>query len=278
MTPDPIDGRLAFGDDGSPGADMAWHWLTQQYWPGWQADVISVDPPEPSLAAVFSYPPLEESHPDNPRTAPIECGLARVRHLRTAYDPRLVLGELTEVDLTVVGARGAGLLKALHLGSTAEWLIRCPGSPVVIARGGSRVERVLVCVDGSGHSRAAVETLAAMPWVAGTRVTVVAVVEAVGETRPEAVQAADLLRSAGTDVDIRIVEPDVLALTVNPRLSIHQAIKDLRPDLVVLGTQGLTGLPRLLLGSVAGFVAHQAPCSVLLARDRSTQDAWPPDT
>jgi nucleotide-binding universal stress UspA family protein len=92
------------------------------------------------------------------------------------------------------------------------------------------------------------------------------------------VQAADLLRSAGTDVDIRIVEPDVLALTVNPRLSIHQAIKDLRPDLVVLGTQGLTGLPRLLLGSVAGFVAHQAPCSVLLARDRSTQDAWPPDT
>ena len=39
-------------------------------------------------------------------------------------------------------------------------------------------------------------------------------------------------------------------------------------DLVVMGTQGRTGLARLLLGSVAEKVIRHAPCSVLAARAR----------
>jgi nucleotide-binding universal stress UspA family protein len=277
MTGNELARRVAFGDDGSAGADRAWRWLTQQHWPGWQVDVISVEPPDPSIAALFSYPPLTESVPDSPRTAPPSCELAAIRHLTTAYDPRLVLSELADVDLTVIGARGTGLLKAMRLGSTAEWLIRCPASPVVIARGDARVERVLACIDGSGHSRAAVEALAAMPWVADTSVTVLAVVEAAGDVRPEAISAQERLQSAGARVDVTVVEPDILALTVNPRLSIARALEDLKPDLVVLGTQGLTGLARVLTGSVASAVAHSAPCSVLLARDRSSDPTVEPD-
>jgi nucleotide-binding universal stress UspA family protein len=270
MTGNEISRRLAFGDDGSPGADRAWQWLTHQRWPGWQVDVVTVLPPDPSIAAIFSYPPLTEYVPASPRLAPDESGISTIRHLSTAYDPRLVLGEIRDVDLTVIGARGAGLLKAMRLGSTAEWLIRCPNSPVVIARGDTPVRRVLACVDGSGHARAAVGALIAMPWVAGVSVTVVSVVEAAGDVRAEAMAAQELLRSAGANVDVAIIEPDILALTVNPRLSILHAIEDLQPDLVVLGTQGLTGLSRVLVGSVASTVTHQAPCSVLLARDRNS--------
>lgn len=277
MTGNEISRRLAFGDDGSPGADRAWQWLTHQSWPGWQVDVISVDPPDPTIAAPFPHAPLAESTPEHPRTAPISCGLAAVRHLSTANDPRLVLGEMTDVDLLVIGARGAGLLKALHLGSTAEWLIRCPTSPVLIARGDSKVERVLVCVDGSGHSKAAVEALAMLPWLADAAVTVLAVVEAAGDVRPEAAKAQARLQSAGASADVLIVEPDILALTVNPRLSITHVIEDAEPDLVVLGTQGLTGLSRILAGSVASAIARQAPCSVLLARDRSLALPETPD-
>lgn len=37
-------------------------------------------------------------------------------------------------------------------------------------------------------------------------------------------------------------------------------------DLIVLGTHGRTGLPRLLMGSVAEHVLRQAPCPVLTVR------------
>ena len=148
---------------------------------------------------------------------------------------------------------------------------------MVITRGDTKVERVLACVDGSGHSRAAVAALAAMPWVADTTITVLAVVEAAGDVRSEAFRAQARVRAAGATVDVVVVEPDILALTVNPRLSIAHAIEDLKPDLVVLGTQGITGLPRILVGSFAGAIAHQAPCSVLLARERSSEPTVEPD-
>ncbi|HWU86548.1 MAG TPA: universal stress protein [Kofleriaceae bacterium] len=40
-------------------------------------------------------------------------------------------------------------------------------------------------------------------------------------------------------------------------------------DLVVMGTHGRTGLPRVLLGSVAEYIVRHAPCSVLVVRPDS---------
>jgi nucleotide-binding universal stress UspA family protein/CBS domain-containing protein len=64
--------------------------------------------------------------------------------------------------------------------------------------------------------------------------------------------------------------PDV---HVEPRLVEGDAIKEILRqageegcDLIVLGTQGRTGLARLLLGSVAEQVLRQAPCPVLTVR------------
>ena len=39
-------------------------------------------------------------------------------------------------------------------------------------------------------------------------------------------------------------------------------------DLVVVGARGATGLQRFLMGSVASKLAHHAPCSVLIVRER----------
>jgi nucleotide-binding universal stress UspA family protein len=39
-------------------------------------------------------------------------------------------------------------------------------------------------------------------------------------------------------------------------------------DLIVMGTHGRTGLPRLFMGSVAERVLQRAPCSVLTARGK----------
>lgn len=257
---------ITFGDDRSAGSDTAWRWITAQSWPGWTVDVVRVTDPDPSIEALFSHEPLHEEHPSDARVAPESSGITAVRHLTTAYDPRIILNEKRDGALLVVGARGRGLLKSMHIGSTAEWLMRCPGSPLVVARTDAAVQRVVACVDGSSHARAAVEALARLPWIAGRAVTVMTVLATDDEVTDHARESASILESAGAHVDVSLVGPDRLAVVRSPAYAILDALDELSPDLVALGTKGLTGLPRIVVGSVAGSVAHYAPCSVLLAR------------
>lgn len=54
----------------------------------------------------------------------------------------------------------------------------------------------------------------------------------------------------------------------SPAEEILRAAERQRADLVVMGSKGLTGLKRVLLGSVSRKVARHAPCSVLVVRSR----------
>ena len=49
---------------------------------------------------------------------------------------------------------------------------------------------------------------------------------------------------------------------------IVRAAKNRRADMIVIGTHGLTGLKKLLMGSVAGRVVSEATCPVLTVRGR----------
>lgn len=53
-----------------------------------------------------------------------------------------------------------------------------------------------------------------------------------------------------------------------PAEEILRAAERHRADLIVMGSKGLTGLDRYLLGSVFRKVARQALCSVLAVRNR----------
>ena len=53
-----------------------------------------------------------------------------------------------------------------------------------------------------------------------------------------------------------------------PAEEILRAAERHRADLIVMGSKGLTGLDRYLLGSVSRKVARHAPCSVLVVRTR----------
>ncbi len=258
---------LTFGDDHSPGSDLAWDWVTSQSWPGWTVDVVTVTDPPPELTSLFTHEPLHDYTPQQPRTSPPSAELAAIRHLTTAFDPRIVLCEKADGDLTVIGARGQGWVSSMVLGSTADWLMRCPSTPLVIAREGSPVRTVLMCVDGSTHADAAVEALAALPWIGDCSVEVLAVFEGDDELRVAAQRAVDRIAATGASVSVRVIEPDPESITVNPRSRILEELRATGPDLVALGTAGRTGLSRLLVGSVAGAVAHASQCSVLLARD-----------
>jgi nucleotide-binding universal stress UspA family protein len=126
---------------------------------------------------------------------------------------------------------------------------------------------IVVCVDGSRHAEAAVAFLATLPWLEGVSITVLGVVEGHDDLAHKVAEAADVLSAAGAEVTPIVVEPDPLALTINPRVTIFEYLDVADLDLVVMGTSGLTGLSRLWVGSVASAVSRHARCSVLVVRD-----------
>ena len=66
---------------------------------------------------------------------------------------------------------------------------------------------------------------------------------------------------SGVDMRTRIIED-----LQSPVRGITGYASENGTDLIVMGTRGLGGFKRLLLGSVASGVVSYAPCSVLVAR------------
>lgn len=58
-----------------------------------------------------------------------------------------------------------------------------------------------------------------------------------------------------------------MLVTGDPRAEIEHVARQLRADLIVMGTHGRRGVPRLVMGSVAEVVMRTAPCPVLLVRE-----------
>jgi nucleotide-binding universal stress UspA family protein len=128
---------------------------------------------------------------------------------------------------------------------------------ILYATDGSRgAGLALELITGSlDSSRVDVQVLSVMP-----RLDVPSLVKRYREAANEAVGTAQVrLEAAGfrcrTSVAIG-----------HPAETIVATANDEKPDLVVLGTHGLTGIERLVIGSVSGKVAAYAHVSVLVAR------------
>ena len=139
---------------------------------------------------------------------------------------------------------------------------------------------VLIGVDESPFSEAAVELVKRMPWPAGTRIRVVSASAPLFATGGEAAgpdvigqlieiqdrhhtemaeRAARSLRDAGLSSEGAMLSGD-------PRSALVEEARRTKADLVVVGSHGRSGLSRMVLGSVAAHVASHAPCSVLIVK------------
>lgn len=251
--------RLLFGDDGSANADAAWLWINSHEWPGWVIEI---------LTAVHGK---DDHAPDHPRALLNPAVAAGVTQEVVDGDPRVaLLTHAEQKDLLVIGARGRGILKDLHLGSTAEWLIHGSPTPMVVVRGGHRTRRVLVAHDDSTSSRAAVEAFLSCPWAATTEVRVLSVAELGGDLTLAAA-AADRIRGRVGSVEAVTVSPEDVPAFTRPRDLILESAGEWEADLIVLGRTGLAGWDAAnewglrRAGRGATGVASHATCSVLLA-------------
>jgi nucleotide-binding universal stress UspA family protein len=160
--------------------------------------------------------------------------------------------------------------------------------------------RVLLAVDGSESSEAAVQMVADRLRPEGAHVKVVHAVEWMREM-PLCFQFAQGV-SAGEDLvecrngsferarlmveriaaqlEFKGFRTSVLTPDTDPRHAIIETATDWSADLIVMGSHGRRGVDRLLLGSVAESVLRHATCSVEIVRvgaaraDYDTLQSW----
>jgi nucleotide-binding universal stress UspA family protein len=133
--------------------------------------------------------------------------------------------------------------------------------------------KILLAIDGSRFSDAAIHTLATQLRPQDKEVLLVHVIEGAAFFEQDAalqerhrrseklmLHATETLHSAGfQNVHTRVVEGE-------PRMGILEVASEWRPDCIMLGSHGRKGLEKLLLGSVAQSVAQHASCSVFIVR------------
>ncbi len=191
-------------------------------------------------------------------------------------------------DLVVMGAQGHSVFGGrLILGSISQRVLYEARCSVRIARAprknSDRPIRILIGVDNSSDSRAAVEAVCNRNWPAGTEVGLLAVVDTVMAITPEPgtmkwIEVADennwdevreifeplaeRLRSAG-------LRAEVLIRRGKPADQILEEADTWGADCIFVGAKGTRGIDRLLLGSVSSAVSSRAHCSVEVVRPRN---------
>lgn len=193
-------------------------------------------------------------------------------------------------DLIVMGARGHSVFGGrLILGSISQRVLYEARCSVRIGRGPrnnrDRRIRILIGLDNSSDSRAAVEAVCNRSWPDGTEVGLLAVVDTVmaispNSFEPSAMKWIEVGDERNWDEVRDIFEPlaqrlrnaglraEVLIRRGNPADEILQEADTWGADCIFVGAKGTRGIERLLLGSVSSAVSSRAHCSVEVVRPK----------
>lgn len=189
-----------------------------------------------------------------------------------------------QVGLIVLCTHGRGGFERLWLGSVADGLLRQLPAPTLLVRGGrsapkldveagaSLFPRVVVPLDGSRGAERALEIAAGLVGAEATAFTLMSVVH------PTMAMASKSFPSrAEQEMCAEYLEPLAARhrqgahtigvetkVSANVGRAILDAVKHHDATLVALSTQGLGGMQRLLMGSVADKLIRTAPVPVLV--------------
>jgi nucleotide-binding universal stress UspA family protein len=143
--------------------------------------------------------------------------------------------------------------------------------------------KILLAIDHSQYSEAATQAVIRQVRPEGTEVRVlhaivpkaVAMAPNWEETATERArqQATELVREAQQLLHDAGFQAETLVEEADPRTAIVDQAQKWKPDLIVVGSHGYKGLHRVLIGSVAEFVARHATCPVQIVRMSDTEAA-----
>jgi nucleotide-binding universal stress UspA family protein len=205
-----------------------------------------------------------------------------------------------DVSLILMGAKGLTGYPAFRLGSVSQTVMKHARTSVLLARKktvktnsnlkpeetNTSVDRVLFATDGSKYANMANQFLLDLPLPQQSQVIVVTVLQSdvdtllrvptlpleTDEDMPENLQAAEesaaqkIIERSIQQFDAKGYKATSITMRGGAGESILKVADEHNPDIIVLGSRGLTGIETFFLGSVSERVARHAPCSVLIVR------------
>lgn len=222
------------------------------------------------------------------RTMALEAGVRSDAAILEGRPEYAIVRHAGSVDASaiVVGTRGNSGMERFFLGSTAEGVLRLAMAPVFVAHGTALMsphtfERILVAIDNSDPSDAAVEFATTLAAEHGSRLTFLHVVDEgtlyeeaanyAGATYPvlhEWLDEANIISGAAAQraegIGIQSVETAVV--TGDPVNEIECFAASDRSDLIVVGAHGRRGLRHLMMGSVTHGVVRRSAVPVVVVR------------
>ncbi|MBX3075204.1 universal stress protein [Candidatus Obscuribacterales bacterium] len=149
---------------------------------------------------------------------------------------------------------------------------------------------ILLAIDGSTFSHAAVDEVLNRPWPSDTRFKVLTVVEPFhpeyagwhGNYVPVAMEAQkelidssqSLVNQTAAQLGARFAPEQIESEVKEGYIKdvIIEVAKDWHADLIIMGSHGRKGITKFLLGSVSEGVLSEAPCSVEIVKIKSEQE------
>jgi nucleotide-binding universal stress UspA family protein len=177
--------------------------------------------------------------------------------------------------LIVLGSRGLGGVRRALMGSVSDSVVRHAHCPVMVVRGEPVAfpTRILLATDGSKEAELAATAAAELAKSTASELQVAHVAaqypsysRAAGEELPDVAQQVldeqvDRLQQAGVTVaeaHVRVGPPAAVIVALAEHMGAH---------LIIMGSRGMGGIRRALMGSVSDSVVRHAHCAVMVVRE-----------
>jgi nucleotide-binding universal stress UspA family protein len=220
-------------------------------------------------------------------------GLAAEIHSESGSPAEVIVRLANDYNVTVLGATSQYDTTRPGIGSVASRVVEHAPGMVLVCREtarGSRL-RILLCVDGSRASEAALNALTTYFNTESAEITLMHIVETPwvnlgldqdwfdegGETREQKtseiqlgeemqVEANEIIADASEQLTRHGLDVTTVIAEGNPATQILGQAEQDDYDLIVLGASGATDMKHRMLGSVSAKVTGQAPCSVAVVK------------
>ena len=220
-------------------------------------------------------------------------GLAAEIRAESGSPAQVIVRLANDYNVTVLGATSQYDTTRPGIGSVASRVVEHAPGIVLVCRenaGGSSL-RILLCVDGSRASQAALNALTTYFNTQSAEITLMHIIETPwvnlgldqdwfdqgGETRDQKgseiqleeemqVEANEIIADASEQLTRHGLDVTTVIAEGNPATQILGQAEQDEYDLIVLGASGATDMKHRMLGSVSAKVTAQAPCSVAVVK------------